>query len=177
MKIKPSQRWELIFGAAVWLFAGSAILIAAGPLAEISSSALLGSCIFTSVGVLFAYAEMMRRSFQVEIDRDMGGVKIQRRNWRSRLIREIYTLERFNRVRSIFAMCGKYPKVRVELVEGKDSRALTLAVLTPKSYLSDYEPDEAARLRREIVELTDLIDSGFEGVMVPLLPSSPDCLE
>lgn len=120
---------------------------------------------------------MMRRSFQVEIDRDMGGVKIQRRNWRWRLIREIYTLERFNRVRSIFAM-RDYPSPQpIQPGPWGTFRALTLAVLTPKSYLSDYEPDEAARLRREIVELTDLIDSGFEGVTVPLLPSSPDCLE
>jgi len=126
------------------------------------------------VGFVFAYAELLRRSLQVNIDLATGLIKIQRRNWRWQLVREAYHLGRFSRVCTIFAMRGKYPKIRVELVEVEHLRALTLAVFSPASYFHYPEPEAAKQLRQEIAAFTGMTDGGYEGVQFPMLASVPD---
>lgn len=174
MRIVPPQRSELIFGAGLWLFCGFVVFVFAGPLTEISAQEVLSSSIFASVGVMFAYAELLRRSLRVDIDRATGLIEIQRRNWRWGLVRKSYLLSRFGRVRSIFALRGKYPKIRVELVEREHLRALTLAVFSPGSYFHDQEPEAAGQLRQEIADFTGMPDGGYEGVQFPMRASVSD---
>jgi len=150
------------------------VFVFAGPLTEIRAQEVLSFSIFASGGVVFAYAELLRRSLRVDIELATGLIKMQRRNWRWGLVRESYLLGRFGRVRSIFAMRGKYPKVRVELVEREHLRALTLAVFSPESYFHDPEPEAAEQLRQEIASFTGMPDGGYEGVRFPMRASVSD---
>ncbi|MBL8429538.1 MAG: hypothetical protein JNJ95_06585 [Dechloromonas sp.] len=172
----PAQRWELIVGAGVWLFVAVAIFASADPVLDIRSREGLGFCLFASIGLLFCYAELLRCSVRADVDVVSRVVTVQRRNWLWQQVRNKYSLGRFGRVRSIFAMRGKYPKVRVELVERENACTLTLAEYTPESYFSDFEPQAAARLRKNVSVFTGLMDSGFEGVKRPFPKSKPDFL-
>lgn len=176
MTIAPPQRWELIIGAGVWLFVAVAIFASAGPVPDIRFQEGLGFCFFASIALLFCYAELLRCSVRADVDVVASVVMIQRRNWLWQRVCNNYSLGRFGRVRSIFAMRGKYPKVRVELVERENTCTLTLAEFSPESYFSDAEPQAAAWLRKNISAFTGLMDSGFEGVERPFPTSKPDSL-
>ena len=175
MKITPPLRWELIVGACVWLFLAAATLLAEGPLPDIFCGEVLGSSLFALVGLVFAYAEALRRSAWVEIDVAGGYVKLQRRNWLWQPVRENYLLARFGRVRSILAMRGKYPKIWVDLVELDDTRSVTLTIFTPRGI--DGEPTGVEQLRQAVAEFSGVTNSGFEGAKFPLSRSLADSFE
>jgi hypothetical protein len=137
-------------------------------------------CAFLVVAGLIPYAELRQSSRSVLVDRTLGVIEVRQRNWLLQERAFVYSLSRFNRVRSLLTP-GRWPKVQVQLLEKEVGCALVVVSYSPASGARDFfslpsyaEPEMAGQLRQQLAKYLGFPDLGYMGNLWYLPTSTPD---